>query len=152
MNESSTIFEKSIPPVYQAVMAYGAILILSILVKLGEFIGIFAPSFMLIWIISASFLLLFGMFNSLFCLSAKSIGQYWSRSIFSYAGLAVMSGLTAWLFTSVSIGEAATFKWLYLVVTVGYLVFLSVVGFIRIIVEIAKQKDTRDFSKRRYRK
>jgi len=149
MNE---LFEKSVPPVYQALVAYGGIIILSLMVKLGQLIGIVSPSFMTIWILTTAILLLFGIFNSLFCLAAPSIGHYWSRSIFSYAGLAIMSALTAWLFTSVSIGDAATFKWLFLVVTVGYLVFLSVVGFIRIIIEIARRKDTRDFSNRRYKK
>jgi len=150
MNESTTFFEYQITPQKQAALAFGLILSFSILIKVGQLLGFFPPTYLMIWVVSASFLLLFGMFNSLLCISAKSIAQYWSKSIFSFAALAVLSALTAWLFTQVSIGDAATFKWLYLVVTVGYLVFLSIVGFIKIIIDLAKKKDTRDFSNRNY--
>jgi len=150
MNESGTVFEYKITPTKQAFIAFALILSFSLVIKLGQFSGILPSTYLIIWVVSASFLLLFGMFNSLLCISSDSIGQYWSRSIFSYAALAVLSALSAWSFTKVSIEDAATFKWLYLVVTIGYLVFLSIVGFIKIIIDIAKKKDTRDFSKRNY--
>jgi hypothetical protein len=151
MSETVTFLERRISPMHQALVAFAGLLIFVFLSKILEWSGLLGSGFLATWIICASFLMLFGMFNSLMYMSAEDLGKYWSRSIFSFAALAILSGLTGWAITGVSIGDAATFKWLYLVLTIGYLVFLSIVGFIRVIIDLAKKKDTRDFSNRRHR-
>ncbi len=138
-------------PFYQAAIAYTLILVFATAAKLFQMVGFFPSSFKVIWVVSASFLLLFSIGNGLVFLSAKSTAVYWSRSIMSYASLLILSALTAWTLTKVPIGEAATFKWLYFVLTIGYLVILSIVGLMKIIVELAQKKDTRDFSNRRHK-
>ena len=151
MSETKTFLERRVSPIHQALVSFGGIIIFVFLSKIMEWIGLLEGGFMTTWVVCASFLMLFGMFNSLMYMSAEDLGKYWSRSIFSFAALAILSGLTGWAITGVSIGDAATFKWLYLVLTIGYLVFLSIVGFIRIIIDLAKKNDTRDFSNRRHR-
>lgn len=138
-------------PFFQAAIAFGLIVVFASFAKLLQILGVLPPTFKIIWVVSASFLLLFSIGNGLVFLTAKSTAIYWSRSIMSYASLLIVSALLAWLLTSVSIGDAASFKWIYFVLTIGYLVILSIVGFMKIIVELAQKKDTRDFSNRRHK-
>jgi cation transport ATPase len=139
-------------PSKQALATYLFLLILIIIFKLLAFANISPFSERLPWIISGSFLLLFGIFNSLFSVAAPVYNKYWSRSIFSYMALAIISALTAYFFSGISINDAGSFRWIYIVLTFSYLIFLSIVGFIKVIVEIAQRKDTRNFENRRYRK
>lgn len=81
------------------------------------------------------------MFNSIYSLSAKDTGKYWSRSMIGFAGLAIFSGLLAWLFSQVSIGDARSYKWIYFVLTFGYLVFLSMMAFMKRVVEFAQKEE-----------
>jgi hypothetical protein len=56
-------------------------------------------------------------------------------------GLALGNGLLAWGFSSLTISEAGSYRWIYVVVTIGYLVFLSLIGVVRIIVEFAQREE-----------
>lgn len=93
------------------------------------------------WMTAAAFLLFFAMFNSIYALTSKNMMKYWGASIYSYLGLAFVSGLTAYLFSSLSIFEAGSFRWIYIVLTIGYLVFLSIISFMRRIVDFAMKEE-----------
>ncbi|TAK49652.1 MAG: hypothetical protein EPO28_00480 [Saprospiraceae bacterium] len=93
------------------------------------------------WNVSASFLLFFSMLNSLLSLLAKSTDNYWGKSILSYLALAILGGVAAKIFSSLSINEAGTYRWLYIVLTAGYLVFLSIIRMVRKIIEYAQHED-----------
>ena len=93
------------------------------------------------WLTSASFMLFFALFNSVFSLSADNLNKYWSQSIPSFAALAALSGLLAWLFSSITIFEAGSYWWIFIVVSFGYLVFLSLMGMARKIVEFAEREE-----------
>jgi hypothetical protein len=103
------------------------------------------------WVLAGSFILLFSIFNSVLFLNAASPAKYYRNSIYSFAGLALVSGLSAYLITGLSLAEAGSFKWIFLVLTVGYIVFLTIVAAMKAIMELAKQKDTRNFDGRRHR-
>jgi len=93
------------------------------------------------WSIAATFLLFFAIANSISSISAKDLNQYWGRSMLCFAGLALGSGMLAYLFSSLTIGEAGTYKWIFIVLTFGYMVFLSIIGFMKRIVDFAEQED-----------
>ena len=93
------------------------------------------------WMCAASFLLFFALFNSIFSLSAADTNEYWTKSMIAFAGLALLSGLCAWGFSKLSVNEAGSYKWIFIVVTFGYLVFLSMMGFMKRIVEFAERED-----------
>ena len=76
-------------------------------------------------------------------LKAASMNKYWSRSIMAFMGLLVVSGLLATVFSGLSIDEAGSFRWLFVVLTFGYLVFLSIVRLMKKIVDIAIEQDDR---------
>jgi hypothetical protein len=47
------------------------------------------------------------------------------------------------------ISEAASFKWIFMVVTFGYLLFLSLMRFMRKVVFLAQQEDNRWMNRRK---
>ena len=93
------------------------------------------------WSIATAFMLLFAMLNSLMSLRADSFTRYWGRSMYSYLGLALCTGLAAWMFSGIPLREAGTYRWIYIVVTFGFLVFLSMVNFMKKIVEFAEKEE-----------
>ncbi|HRI58315.1 MAG TPA: hypothetical protein PK228_01285 [Saprospiraceae bacterium] len=101
------------------------------------------------WSIAAAFMLLFAMLNSLMSLRADSIMKYWAPSMYSYLGLALCTGLAAWLFSGIPLRDAGTYRWIYIVVTVGFLVFLSMVNFMKKIVQFAEREEWNQPRRRR---
>lgn len=93
------------------------------------------------WTITAAFVLFFSVGNALISILASDTEKYWSRSILSFVGLAVLAGLMAYLFSSMGINEAGSYRWIYIVLTIGYLVFLSIIGFMKKIVEFAQREE-----------
>lgn len=147
-----SIFEKSDNPIYQALMVYLGALAVMIGAFLIKITGLMSIQQKFPWMTAGAFMLFFAMFNSIYALSTKNMMQYWARSIYSYMGLAVVSGLTAYLFSSLSINEAGSFRWIYVVLTIGYLVFLSIMTSVRRIVEFAMKEEWNQPRIRRKRK
>lgn len=104
-------------------------------------LGVLAENPHFPWLVSASMLLFFAIFNCAFSLNAPNANRYWLHSIISYVILVFVAGGLAYLITGISIYEARSMKWMYFVFTFGYLVFLSIVNFMRIIVKIARRED-----------
>ncbi len=138
------------PPI-QAISIYVSFLVLVILSKILAYSGLISSGEKFPWVLAGSFILLFSMFNSVLFLSSTSPAKYYRNSIYSYAGLVVLSGLSAYLISGLSLNEAGSFKWIFLVLTVAYIVFLTIVGAMKTIMELAKRKDTRNFDGRRHR-
>ena len=91
--------------------------------------------------IAATALLLFGVANALFSLGSVNINKYWSESFVSYLLLAGLGLLVARVLTGLWIGEAGSYKWIYTVLTFGYLVILSIMSAIRGIVNFAEKEE-----------
>jgi len=150
--EQATQYSSWLNPPKQAIATYLFLFVVMVFFKLVSWFNADLFTDRMPWIIAGAFLLLFGLFNSIGSVAAPVYNKYWSRSIFSYMGLALLSGISAYLFSGLSINEAGSFRWIYMVLTFSYLIFLSIVGFIKAIVEIAQKKDTRNFDNRRYRR
>ena len=128
------------PPV-QAVLT----LVLIVLVSLGgmalrpaDIVDI-GPAFP--WLTATSFLLFFAVFNAVGSLTVKDLNKYWGRSMLSFLALGAASGLVAWGLSTMTIDEAGSYRWLFFVVGFGYLVFLSLLGFMRAIVQFAQREE-----------
>ncbi len=137
----SSIFERPFTPVQQALAAFAGVVVITLLGKLVQVSGMTAITPRFPWMTAASFMLLFALGNSIFSLTSKDMMKYWGRSIYCFMGLAAASGLVAWLFSSLSINEAGSYRWIYIVVTVGYLVFLGMMAFLRQIVDFAQREE-----------
>jgi len=137
----STFIARAFNPVLQASVTLGAALAVILGAKLIHLTGLIEVPSRFPWMTAAVFMLCYAVFNSVFSLSAKDMMQYWGRSVYSFLGLALASGLLAWLFSSLTISEAGSYRWIFIVVTIAYLVFLSMMSMMRKIVDFAQREE-----------
>jgi len=140
-HENSSLFAKAYNPILQAAIVLGLVLFTTLLGKFTNSIGFIEVSATFPWLVAASFMLFYAVFNSVFSLSAADLNKYWTKSMLCFAGVAAISGLMAYFFSAIPISEARSYPWIFIVVTFGYLVFLSVMGFMKRIVEFAENEE-----------
>lgn len=148
-NTNDPFLNKAIDPVNQAAVVLGCIVTFMALTKIATWTGIAEFRDYIPWVIAASFLLFFAVFNSVFSLRTDDMNKYWIRSMISYSGLAIISGLLAYLASSVAFNDAGTIRWIFIVLTFVYLVFLSIVNFMKKIVSFAEREEWTAPKKRR---
>jgi hypothetical protein len=136
-----SIFERRVDPVIQAATILGLVFIVDIFSVIVAGTNTVGVSNRFPWLCAASFMLFFALFNAVLSASAENTGKYWGRSIYSFMGLALGAGLLAWAFSGLTIGEAGSYRWIYLVVTVGYLVFLGMIAMIKNVVNFAQREE-----------
>ena len=93
------------------------------------------------WILLTACILFYALCSSIFSLKAIHPNRYWRDAILSFIGLMIVSALLATVISGQSIDEAGSFRWLFVVLAVGYLVFLSIVRLMKTIVDIAIRQD-----------
>jgi len=136
-----SFFGKAFNPFLLAAAIFGAHLLVVLAAKFIQWAGIAEVGQRFPWLSAVAFLLFYAIFNSIFSLGSKATGKYWMRSIISFIGLAFANGFSAYLFSSLTMDEAGSFRWLFIVVSVGYLVFVSIANGIKKIVEIAQREE-----------
>ena len=150
--QDDAFLEKIYNPALQAAAAFAFGTFITLMAKFVGATGLMDVTDRFAWMSAAAMMLLFAVFNSVISLSAPKISKYWGRSIYCFAALAAVSGLFAWFMTGMSIGEAGSYKWIYFVVTIGYLVFLSMMGFMKFIVDFAQREEWNNPRLRRKKK
>ena len=145
----NSFYAQAIDPTKQAGLVFALSMGTLVIAKILQSTGISEFQDHFPWTIATSFMLFFIVFNTVFSLSSPDMNKYWMRSVLCYSVLAIVSGLTAYLFSSIPFGEAGTFKWLFIVFSFSYLLFLSIVRFMRNIVEFAEREDWQAPKKRR---
>lgn len=141
MNPDNSFFAKAYNPVHQAGIVLGMMVSFILISKLVKLTGLLSVSDKFPWMTTAAFLLFFAMFNSIFALSTKNMNQYWNRSIASFVVLVIVSGLFAYLSSAIHINDAGSYRWIYIVVSIGYVIFLSMMTFMKNIVEFAQKEE-----------
>ena len=139
--QPTSFYEKAFSPALQALIVFTIAFVFMLGAIMINWLAILEVSKEFYWLTATSFMLFFALFNSVFSLSCKDINQYWGRSMLAFAGLALATGLLAYLFSSTSIHDVGPYKWIYVVLIFGYLVFLSIMGFMKRIVEFAERED-----------
>ena len=137
----TSIFESKIDPIYQAA---GTLVAVFIFQAIGSAVSMGTDDVVnnrWAWLCAASFLLFFALFNAIMSATSKQILKYWGRSLYSFMGLAIGSGLLAWAFSGIPIGQAGSYKWIFFVVTFGYLVFMSMIAMMKGVVEFAQKEE-----------
>jgi drug/metabolite transporter (DMT)-like permease len=141
MSQPESIFARTFNPIYQAGMALGGVVLFSLVAKLAHSTGLVDVPQRFPWMAAASFMLLFALFNSIFSLSSENLMKYWGKSLYCFMGLAAGAGFFAYLLSSLTMNEAGSYRWIYIVVAIGYLVFLSMMAMLRRIVEFAQREE-----------
>ncbi|MCC6462002.1 MAG: hypothetical protein IT260_16125 [Saprospiraceae bacterium] len=136
-----SFYERKIDPIRQAAGFFGISALCMALTWLLNLTGWYEVDQLFPWSVATAFLLLFAVFNSLMSLNADSFMQYWGRSIYSFLGLAFLNGVAAWLVSGVRLNDAQSYRWIYIVVTFGFLVFLTLVNLMKKIVQFAQREE-----------
>jgi len=150
--QNESFFAQAFDPVRQAGVVLGCSVVFMVFVKIASWTGMAEFEQYMPWVVAASFLLFFAVFNSVFSLTTDDMNKYWIRSIISYFTLAIISGMLAYLASSVSFNEAGTIRWIFIVLTFVYLIFLSIVNFMKRIVSFAEKEEWNAPKKRKKRK
>ena len=90
---------------------------------------------------AATALMIFGVGNALMSLAAENVARYWSVSFVAFALLAALGLLLAWGSSGIWIAEAGSYRFIFLVLTFGYLVLLSITSMMRGIVNFAEREE-----------
>ena len=127
-------------PIYQGIFAFISFFAFELFLLL---LSAISPDFnrLNFWIMAGTILMLFALANALGILRAKKIGQYWSRSMYAYLGLLSLVTLTAWGFSGISVGNAASIQWIFVIITMCYVLFLIIVFLMKVIIEYAQRQD-----------
>ncbi len=143
MNRNSNLDYKKFTPYKQGIVVLVLILIINLLTLAGG-VGpdrFFQPN--IFWINTIAFLLVYALFNSILSIVTEEQNKYWGSSIITFVAICVLGGLMAWLFSGLSIDEAGSFRWIYTVFAMGYIILLAIVRSMRKIVQIAQKQDKR---------
>lgn len=139
--KQSFFLDRNYSPVVQAACALGFAMAFMLMVQILKWSGAMTVGSRIFWIIAGTAILSFALFNSVLSLSTKDMNKYWVYSTASYTVLMVSCGGLAYLFSSMTITQAGSFRWIFMVLTFGYLLFLSMMRFMRKIVNIAQKED-----------
>jgi hypothetical protein len=137
----TSFFNRMDHPPVQAIASFCVSLILMAMGWLSTVSGMMEVDRLYAWSIGAAFMLFFALMNSLLSLKAPSFVKYWSASIYSYLGLGFGTSMLAWGFSGITLSNAGSYRWIYIVVTVGFIVFLTLVNLMKIIVKFAEKEE-----------
>ena len=130
-------------PLYQAIIIFIFGLFLVLLDQSTGMAGVGTSKYNSPWILLTACILFYSLCSSVFSLKSKQPNKYWRDGIFSFVGLMVAVGLAATVISGQTIDEAGSFRWIFLVLSIGYLVFLTIVRLMKRIVDIAIRQDER---------
>jgi len=142
MNKDSTILRKDINPFIQGGAVAIVLLLLNLIAYFVKQSGSEAGK-MLAWELSLTMVLFFALANAIFFLNAKEKGKYWSYSISTYIIICALAIFLASTITGVSLKDSGSIKWIIFIFSFSYLIFISIIGMMRRIVEIAIKQDKR---------
>jgi uncharacterized membrane protein YtjA (UPF0391 family) len=128
-------------PFAQSVGALVCILVVILGSMVVDFSGLMDISIRFPWMTAAVFMLCFSVFNSVLSLKVKKPTIYFARSVYSFLILAIMGAILAYLFSGLAIGEAGSYQWIFIVVTICYLIFLTMVNLMKKIVDFAMKEE-----------
>ena len=139
-NNQSTL-EKLSNPFLQGATVLILVFLFMLLAKLLKWSGIITINDTFPWTIAVSFILFFALFNSIISLSSADIDRYFKQSMLAFIGLAAFSGGLAMLLSSAGAEDIGPYKSIFTVFTIGYLVFISIIGFMKRIVDFAQNEE-----------
>ncbi len=141
-DERKSLYAKKISPFVQVGVVIVIILVFNLITLATKTIGIFTDP-TIPWLISTSFVLFFALVNSVLSIASDSNNKYWLYSIISYAILLLVGCTIAYLFSGLKIDEAGSYRWILLIFSMSYILFLAIVRTMKRIVKIAQKQDKR---------
>jgi len=93
------------------------------------------------WIIGTAMILCFIILNTVVALRIEPILPYWSKSVMYFFGLLVFVYGWSYVLSGKNIDEAGSFRWLWFVLMLVYMVFFAIARSMKRIVDMAIKQD-----------
>ncbi|MEP6647767.1 MAG: hypothetical protein ABJC12_11825 [Saprospiraceae bacterium] len=93
------------------------------------------------WIVGTAMMFCFIIINSIVALLIEPIIPYWSKSILTFVGLFIFTYGWCYMLTGKHMDEVGDFSWLWIVLTMVYLVFFVIARSMKRIVDLANEQD-----------
>ncbi|MBX2814868.1 MAG: hypothetical protein KTR24_02680 [Saprospiraceae bacterium] len=94
-----------------------------------------------IWIISATFLLLFAFLNATMQLKTANLQRYLTRSLYGFILMVLLTAGLAWGLTVGQESPTDMMRSIYMVILLCYVIFLVIVFLMRKIMDYAQRQD-----------
>lgn len=94
------------------------------------------------WIVSATTLLLYAFFNSVYYLKVSDTSTYIRDSIYGFVILLVGGFGFATAFSHLPEGDRLSVRWIFFMIIFSYFIFLTIATLMRKIIEYAQRQDT----------
>jgi len=139
---TESILTKEISPYKQGALALGLILLIDLFsfASRNSNIEKFAST---IWTNCIAMVLFFIIANALISINSSKAGIYIRDSIYTYIILCVSGALISYFISATPMDDAGSFKWLFIMLTMVYIVFLALMNTLKAIVALAKKQDTK---------
>lgn len=139
----NSLYARNISPFIQASIVLGLIVFFMMVSYIFFYFEIGGVKQGTPWTIFATFMLFYALVNSVLSISAVSRNKYWLHSIVSYVILGIVGGGLAFWISGLSIDEAGSYRWILMIFTFCYILFLTIVSTMKKIVTIAQKQDKR---------
>ncbi len=135
MSKILSIDHKNFSPFLQAGIVLGLMVLFMLVGNVGNEDPLFS------WMVVCAMMLFYALLNTVLSLSSEDRTNYWWKSIVGFVFMVFMGSVLAAWSSGLKIDEAGSIKWLFIVFTIGYLVFISIVQLIRLIVTLAQREE-----------
>lgn len=141
MNATKTLLHRITNPFFQAGLIGGLIILLSLIdLMLPHSNTLLSPEAGT-WVVATAMMLCYVILNTIIALRIEHVISYWSRSVILFIGLLVFSYIWCWLLSGRHIDDVGTFRWLWFVLTLTYMVFFGIARSMKRIVDLAIRQD-----------
>jgi len=131
---------KTISPFYQAMLAFMLILISDgIIISTSGLPN--NQLFSQIWTNCIAMVLFYMVVNCLLSLRTSTNTKYVRDSIFAFIILSAAGITVSQLISQKSMDESGSFRWLFVVLATGYMIFLAIINTMKFLLAWAKQQD-----------
>lgn len=93
------------------------------------------------WVFASTFLLFYSIFNVVFSFNVENAEKYWTQAVIGFVACVVVLGFLAYLISGLGMNDAGAFKWIFIVITISYLVFMSIARAMKGIVDFAQKEE-----------
>jgi len=93
------------------------------------------------WIVATAMMLCYIILNSVVALKTEPILPYWIQSVVLYIALLAFSYGWSYMLSGKGIDDVGSFRWLWLVLSLVYMVFFAIARSVKRIVDFANKQD-----------
>lgn len=96
------------------------------------------------WIVATAMVLCYVILNAIVALRIINVIPYWSQSVMFYLALLAFSYGWSYMLSGKTIDEVGSFRWLWFVLTLVYMVFFTIARSMKRIIDIANRQEEND--------